>query len=61
MCDVAAGKEDAADMAVPHELPDGRDVGVSDDKVALAIDDIRTGARKDLLLREPRLCVLPKR
>ena len=48
-------------MAVPNELPDGRDIGVSNDKVALDIDDIRAGARKNLLPREPRLCVLPKR
>ena len=36
-------------------------IGVSDDKVPLYIDDIRAGARKNLLPREPRLRVLPKR
>jgi hypothetical protein len=48
-------------MAVPNELRDGRDIGVSDDEVALDIDDIRASVRKDLVPREPRLCVLPKR
>ena len=48
-----------ADMAVPNKLADDRNIGVSDDEVALDVDDVRASARQDLPPRDPRLNVLP--